>query len=226
MSGAQRLVAADERARPAAVAGAALERRQPADLAEILERVLSTGIVIAGEIRIDLLDIELLTIRLRLVITSLDRAEEVGLDWWRGDAWYTARRPDDPSLVELVADSGNATGAEEGGETAENESERAGRAAAGKRPEHGSPETASGSTSRRSQSPGLLDGPDAAARAADASASGDDVVLAEAVVATATKRSGRKSAPKKRSASPRPAKQSGARKSTQKSATKRTSSES
>lgn len=70
--------------------GIAVERRQPADLAEILERVLNTGIVIAGEIRIDLLDIELLTIKLRLVITSLDRAEEVGLDWWRNDPWYSS----------------------------------------------------------------------------------------------------------------------------------------
>jgi len=75
---------------PTVARGVAVERRQPADLAEILERVLNTGIVIAGEIRIDLLDIELLTIKLRLVITSLDRAEEVGLDWWRNDPWYSS----------------------------------------------------------------------------------------------------------------------------------------
>ena len=57
----------------------------PANLADILERVLDKGIVIAGDIQINLLDIELLTIRLRLLITSVDRAREMGINWWETD---------------------------------------------------------------------------------------------------------------------------------------------
>jgi Gas vesicle protein len=55
-------------------------------LADILERVLDKGIVIAGDIQINLLDIELLTIKLRLLIASVDRAREMGINWWEGDA--------------------------------------------------------------------------------------------------------------------------------------------
>src|SRR6201991_1622776 len=58
---------------------------QPANLADILERVLDKGIVIAGDIQINLLDIELLTIKLRLVVASVDRAKEMGIDWWERD---------------------------------------------------------------------------------------------------------------------------------------------
>jgi len=58
---------------------------QPAQLADVLERVLDKGIVIAGDIKIDLLDIELLTVRLRLLIASADKAREMGIDWWQGD---------------------------------------------------------------------------------------------------------------------------------------------
>ncbi len=56
-----------------------------ANLADILERVLDKGIVIAGDIRIDLLDIELLTIRLRLLVASVDKAREMGINWWESD---------------------------------------------------------------------------------------------------------------------------------------------
>jgi len=56
------------------------------DLAEILERVLDKGIVIAGDITINLLDIELLQIKLRLLIASVDKAKEMGIDWWERDA--------------------------------------------------------------------------------------------------------------------------------------------
>src|ERR1700709_958100 len=57
----------------------------PANLADILERVLDKGIVIAGDIQINLLDIELLTIKLRLLIASVDRAREMGINWWESD---------------------------------------------------------------------------------------------------------------------------------------------
>ena len=66
--------------------GAALAGHPRADsLADVLERVLDKGIVIAGDIRINLLDIELLTIRLRLLVASADKAKEMGIDWWEGD---------------------------------------------------------------------------------------------------------------------------------------------
>ena len=54
-------------------------------LADILERVLDKGIVIAGDIRVSLLDIELLTIRIRLLVASVDKAREMGIDWWAHD---------------------------------------------------------------------------------------------------------------------------------------------
>ncbi|GGL80878.1 putative gas vesicle protein GvpJ 1 [Streptomyces fumigatiscleroticus] len=56
-----------------------------ANLADILERVLDKGVVIAGDIRINLLDIELLTIKLRLIVASVDKAKEMGIDWWESD---------------------------------------------------------------------------------------------------------------------------------------------
>ncbi|MFD5316581.1 gas vesicle protein [Streptomyces sp. NPDC127098] len=63
----------------------ALETRGGANLADILERVLDKGVVIAGDIRINLLDIELLTIRIRLLVASVERAREMGIDWWEHD---------------------------------------------------------------------------------------------------------------------------------------------
>src|SRR3954462_15790999 len=57
----------------------------PANLADILERVLDKGLVIAGDIQINLLDIELLTIKLRLLVASVDRAQEMGINWWESD---------------------------------------------------------------------------------------------------------------------------------------------
>jgi hypothetical protein len=56
-----------------------------ANLADILERVLDKGIVIAGDIQINLLDIELLTIKLRLLVASVERAREMGINWWESD---------------------------------------------------------------------------------------------------------------------------------------------
>src|ERR671920_72862 len=60
-------------------------RQQSTNLADILERVLDKGIVIAGDIRVNLLDIELLTIKIRLLIVSVDKAREIGIDWWEHD---------------------------------------------------------------------------------------------------------------------------------------------
>jgi gas vesicle protein GvpA/GvpJ/GvpM family len=65
---------------PAAYGG-----REPAQLADVLERVLDKGIVIAGDIQINLLDIELLTVKIRLLVASADKAREMGIDWWEND---------------------------------------------------------------------------------------------------------------------------------------------
>jgi hypothetical protein len=58
---------------------------RPEGLADILERVLDKGIIIAGDIRVNLLDIELLTIKIRLLVVSVDKAMEMGIDWWTRD---------------------------------------------------------------------------------------------------------------------------------------------
>ncbi len=65
-----------------------------ANLADILERVLDKGIVIAGDIQINLLDIELLTIKLRLLVASVDKAKEMGIDWWEHDPALSSRASD------------------------------------------------------------------------------------------------------------------------------------
>ncbi|NKQ52840.1 gas vesicle protein [Amycolatopsis sp. K13G38] len=81
---------------------------QPANLGDILERVLDKGLVIAGDIQVNLLDIELLTIKLRLVIASLETAREVGINWWESDPWLTGDskqlRADNERLRERVAE--------------------------------------------------------------------------------------------------------------------------
>ncbi|WP_330238613.1 gas vesicle protein [Streptomyces sp. NBC_00525] len=80
-----------------------------ANLADILERVLDKGVVIAGDIRINLLDIELLTIKLRLLVASVDKAKEMGIDWWEHDPSLSSRArpaprpeagPEDGALAE------------------------------------------------------------------------------------------------------------------------------
>jgi hypothetical protein len=64
----------------------------------VLERVLDKGIVIAGDIKIKLVDIELLSIQLRLVICSVDKAREMGMDWWVNNPVFTSRA--NPEAVE------------------------------------------------------------------------------------------------------------------------------
>jgi hypothetical protein len=62
-------------------------------LVEILDRVLDKGLVIAGDIKINLANVELLTIQVRLLICSIDKAEQIGLNWWRHDPRFTAAPP-------------------------------------------------------------------------------------------------------------------------------------
>lgn len=92
-----------------------IERQSPArppasggggDLADILERVLDKGIVVAGDIAINLLDIELLTIKLRLLIASADTAKKMGIDWWENDPFLSGKAGGDngssPALEERL----------------------------------------------------------------------------------------------------------------------------
>jgi hypothetical protein len=90
-----------------------LGRREPAQLADVLERVLDKGIVIAGDIQINVLDIELLTIKLRLLVASADKAREMGIDWWEGDPFL--KRGGDPQLEERLKRLEEAAGVERDG---------------------------------------------------------------------------------------------------------------
>ena len=64
---------------------------QTTNLADILERVLDKGIVIAGDITISLVNVELLNIKLRLLIASVDKAMEMGINWWESDPYLSSR---------------------------------------------------------------------------------------------------------------------------------------
>lgn len=59
---------------------------------DVLDRVLDKGLVIAGDVKVSLAEVELLTIRIRLIVCSLDKAQEIGLDWWRYDSYLTPGR--------------------------------------------------------------------------------------------------------------------------------------
>ena len=59
-------------------------------LVDVLDRILDKGLVVAGDIKVSLADVELLTIRIRLVICSVDKAEAIGMDWWRSDPNFSS----------------------------------------------------------------------------------------------------------------------------------------
>ena len=64
---------------------------QASTLADILERVLDKGIVIAGDIKIQIADIDLLTIKIRLLVASVDKAMEMGINWWQEDTYLSTK---------------------------------------------------------------------------------------------------------------------------------------
>lgn len=83
------------------------------NLADILERILDNGLVIAGDITINLLDIELLTIKVRLLVASVDKAREIGIDWWERDPALSSVKPsqiedENRRLRERIAELENA----------------------------------------------------------------------------------------------------------------------
>ena len=63
----------------------------PTNLADLIERILDKGIVVAGDIAVNVIDIELLTIKLRLLIASVDKAQEIGIDWWKSDPFLSSQ---------------------------------------------------------------------------------------------------------------------------------------
>jgi len=69
------------------------------NLVDILDRVLDKGLVVAGDVRISLANVELLTIRIRLLVCSVDKAEEIGLNWWKYDPHLTMQAPIVPATL-------------------------------------------------------------------------------------------------------------------------------
>lgn len=66
--------------------------RSSSGLVDILDRVLDKGLVVAGDIRVSLAEVELLTIRIRLIVCSIDKAEQIGIDWWKYDPYLSGHR--------------------------------------------------------------------------------------------------------------------------------------
>ena len=79
-----------------------LEPRRPyqgTNLVDILDRILDKGLVVAGDVRISLANVELLTIRIRLLVCSIDKAEQIGLNWWRYDRSLVAQEEDSQAII-------------------------------------------------------------------------------------------------------------------------------
>ena len=78
---------------------APIGRDRGTGLVDVLDRVLDKGLVVAGDIRVSLAEVELLTIRIRLIVCSIDKALDIGLDWWKYDAHLA------PGKAQLLADN-------------------------------------------------------------------------------------------------------------------------
>lgn len=90
-------------------AAGALNRRlatpaQPANLADLLERVLDKGIVIAGDITLSLATVDILTLKIRLLIASVDKAQEIGINWWQSDPALSSRAKELQEENDLLRD--------------------------------------------------------------------------------------------------------------------------
>jgi hypothetical protein len=68
-------------------------------LVDVLDRILEKGLVIAGDVKISLAEVELLTIRIRLIVCSIDKAQAIGLDWWRNDPYFSTQGSDRRTLT-------------------------------------------------------------------------------------------------------------------------------
>ncbi len=80
------------------------EQRRPyhgTTLVDILDRILDKGLVVAGDVRISLANVELLTIRIRLLVCSIDKAEQIGLNWWRYDRSLVAQEEATTTILRM-----------------------------------------------------------------------------------------------------------------------------
>jgi gas vesicle protein GvpA/GvpJ/GvpM family len=101
-------------------------------LLDILDKVLDKGLVVAGDIRVSLANVELLTIRVRLLVCSIDKAQEIGLDWWRRDSFLSTAAGGDvdalkeriESLERRLAEDRQDAGSRRGGATPQPTTER------------------------------------------------------------------------------------------------------
>jgi hypothetical protein len=80
------------------MAGSMSHSTRSASLADVLERILDKGLVVAGDIKIKIVDIELLTIQIRLLVASVDKAREIGMDWWVNSPFLTNQGKQTPAL--------------------------------------------------------------------------------------------------------------------------------
>src|SRR4051795_9883244 len=64
---------------------------QSSTIVDVLEKILDKGVVIAGDISVGIADVELLTIKIRLIVASVDKAKEIGLDWWENDPYLSSK---------------------------------------------------------------------------------------------------------------------------------------
>jgi|SRR3954447_12388772 len=76
-------------------------RVQSTSLIDILDRILDKGLVVAGDVRVSLANVELLTIRIRLLVCSIDKAEQIGLNWWRYDSALVAQEETTTTIARL-----------------------------------------------------------------------------------------------------------------------------
>jgi len=76
-------------------------RVQSTSLIDILDRILDKGLVVAGDVRVSLANVELLTIRIRLLVCSIDKAEQIGLNWWRYDSALVAQEETTTTILRL-----------------------------------------------------------------------------------------------------------------------------
>ena len=74
---------------------------QGTNLVDILDRILDKGLVVAGDIRVSLANVELLTVRIRLLVCSIDKAEQIGLNWWRYDRFLVTQEDTDATIARL-----------------------------------------------------------------------------------------------------------------------------
>lgn len=80
-----------------------LRQDRAASLVDVLDRVLDKGLVVAGDVKVSIAEVELLTIRIRLIVCSIDKAEQIGLDWWRYDRHLSPGKGDRSEAAALRA---------------------------------------------------------------------------------------------------------------------------